>query len=63
MLACLGLTLLPQLKRSTQCQCQRDWLLARCLMKKGFFSVEPRDYFTHTPYLMATAYYMAMVFP
>ncbi len=33
MLACLGLTLLPQLKRSTQCQCQRDWLLARCLMK------------------------------
>lgn len=36
MLACLGLTLLPQLKRLTQCQCQRDWLLARCLMKKGF---------------------------
>ncbi|GAA8274683.1 hypothetical protein HpNP114_08440 [Helicobacter pylori] len=36
MLACLGLTLLPQLKRSTQCQCQIDWLLARCLMKKGF---------------------------
>ncbi|KNE05910.1 hypothetical protein ACM24_02670 [Helicobacter pylori] len=31
--------------------------------EKGFLSVEPRDYFTHTPYLMATAYYMAMVFP
>ncbi|PDW51717.1 hypothetical protein BB435_07190 [Helicobacter pylori] len=33
--------------------------------EKGVFSVEPRDYFTHTPYLMATAYYayyMAMVF-
>ncbi|WQX35794.1 hypothetical protein KVJ60_04760 [Helicobacter pylori] len=31
--------------------------------EKGFLSVEPRDYFTHTPYLMATAYYMAMVTP
>lgn len=31
--------------------------------EKGFLSVEPRDYFTHTPYLMATTYYMAMVFP
>lgn len=39
MLACLGLTLLPQLKRLTQCQCQIDWLLARCLMKKGFLAL------------------------
>ncbi|BAO98674.1 hypothetical protein NY40_1675 [Helicobacter pylori NY40] len=31
--------------------------------EKGFLSVKPRDYFTHTPYLMATAYYMAMVTP
>ncbi|EJB97560.1 hypothetical protein [Helicobacter pylori] len=32
-------------------------------MKKGGFSVEPRDYFMHTPNLMATAYFMAMVTP
>ncbi|WP_162974380.1 hypothetical protein [Helicobacter pylori] len=63
MLACLGLTLLPQLKRSIRCQYKIDWLLARCLMKKGFFSVETRDYFMHTPNLMATAYFMVMVFP
>ncbi len=31
--------------------------------EKGFLSVEPRDYFTHTPNLMATAYFMVMVFP
>ncbi|MDU9778241.1 hypothetical protein RGC62_07960 [Helicobacter pylori] len=31
--------------------------------EKGFLSVEPRDYFTHTPYLMATAYFMVMVTP
>ncbi|WP_332244548.1 hypothetical protein [Helicobacter pylori] len=31
--------------------------------EKGFFSVEPRDYFTHTLYLMATAYFMVMVTP
>ncbi|MCQ2836053.1 hypothetical protein JT189_06305 [Helicobacter pylori] len=29
--------------------------------EKGFLSVEPRDYFTHTPYLMTTAYFMVMV--
>ncbi|WP_181372234.1 hypothetical protein [Helicobacter pylori] len=31
--------------------------------EKGFFSVEPRDYFMRTPNLMATAYFMVMVFP
>ncbi|EKE79829.1 hypothetical protein OUS_1415 [Helicobacter pylori R056a] len=31
--------------------------------EKGFLSVEPRDYFTHTPYLMTAAYFMAMVTP
>ncbi|EJB38536.1 hypothetical protein HPNQ4161_0769 [Helicobacter pylori NQ4161] len=31
--------------------------------EKGFLSVEPRDYFTHTLYLMATAYFMVMVTP
>ncbi|TPH77821.1 hypothetical protein FIM53_03630 [Helicobacter pylori] len=31
--------------------------------EEGFLSVEPRDYFTHTSYLMTTAYFMAMVTP
>ncbi|ADU81826.1 hypothetical protein HPGAM_05095 [Helicobacter pylori Gambia94/24] len=32
-------------------------------MKKGFFSVETRDYFMHTPNLMATTHFMVMVIP
>ncbi|GAA7464091.1 hypothetical protein ID1074_09410 [Helicobacter pylori] len=31
--------------------------------EKGFFSVKPRDYFMHTPYLMATTHFMVMVIP
>ncbi|EJC54773.1 hypothetical protein HPHPP62_1112 [Helicobacter pylori Hp P-62] len=31
--------------------------------EKGFFSVEPRDYFMRTPNLMATTHFMVMVIP
>ncbi|PDW23949.1 hypothetical protein BB460_05390 [Helicobacter pylori] len=31
--------------------------------EKGFLSVEPRDYFTRTPNLMATTHFMVMITP
>ncbi len=63
MLACLGLTLVSTTQTPNPVLAINSVAFSALSNEKGFLSVKPRDYFTHTPYLVATAHYMAMVFP